>query len=482
MTRQAAVPDAGAEREPDQDAQPQEDDQAEAPPAGPQNIVEVQDAGTLLKKVTVTILRERIDGKFDEMFGELRQTAQIPGFRIGRAPRRLIEKRFGKEVRQDVRNALIGESISDAIEKSELNTLGEPKIDLEKIELPESDDMQFSFEVEVMPEFDLPKLEGIRVQKPIFQATAERIGEAVERYRLEQVGYEPTNEAAAEGDAVTAGARITGEGIEPVVRPALTLRVAPGQIEGLPLVDLGKALAGRKAGETVALTVKVADAHPNEDWHGKELNLRISISQVSRRILPTDDQLASRFGFESVKEFRDEVRQYVEARADMDAQRAMRDQLRKYLLENTRFDLPRGVLKMYATRALRRRYVQLLNMGIAKEQIDEHMTRLQADVVQQSQRDLKVLLIMNKIAQEKEVTVSPEEVNAGVAQMAQMYGRRPERLRHELDREGAMSAVEDSIRDDKILDMLLADADVTELAPDGRPKPQEPPRDAKEDQ
>ncbi len=129
----------------------------------PKNTVEVEDVAALKKKVAVTVPRGRIDAKMNEMFGELRTTAQVPGFRVGRAPQRLVEKRFGKEVAQDVRNALVGESIGSAIEDAELKTLGEPNIDLDTIELPDSGDMTFSFEVEIEPQFDLPDTGGIKV-------------------------------------------------------------------------------------------------------------------------------------------------------------------------------------------------------------------------------------------------------------------------------------------------------------------------------
>jgi len=168
----------------------------------PENTVAAEDAGVLRKKVTVTVPRQRIDAKFNEMFGELSKTAMVPGFRIGHAPRRLIEKRFGKEVGEDVRNALVGESIGKAVEKVNLKTLGEPDLDLDKITVPDSGEMTFSFEVEVAPEFTLPQLTGIKVTKPKLELTDQRVDEALEQYRLGQVRYEATDHPAAEGDAV----------------------------------------------------------------------------------------------------------------------------------------------------------------------------------------------------------------------------------------------------------------------------------------
>ena len=130
-------------------ADPQEDtaDADENTDDLPKCGVAVEDAGTLKKKVTVTVPRERIDAKFDELYGELGHSAQIPGFRIGHAPRRLVEKRFGREVGKDVRNGIIGESIGQALEQAELSTLGEPDLDLEAIELPDDGDLAYSFEV-----------------------------------------------------------------------------------------------------------------------------------------------------------------------------------------------------------------------------------------------------------------------------------------------------------------------------------------------
>ncbi|MCK4601909.1 MAG: trigger factor, partial [Phycisphaerae bacterium] len=445
------MPEETQETQDTQAKQSQTDTEAD----GPQNSVSVEDAGTLKKKLTVTVPRAKIDGKFDEMFGELGRTAQVPGFRIGRAPKRLIEKRFGKEVGEDVRNAIIGESIGDAIEKAELKTLGEPDIDLEKIELPEKGDMEFNFEVEVAPEFDLPELKGIKVTKQDLEADDERTGQYIEQLRLSKARFETTDQAAAEGDTVTARATISGEGLETFERPGLTLRVAPGQVEGLPLVDLGGALAGKKAGQAASLKVKVPQAHPNEDWRDKELTVEIDISQVQHRVLPkVDEAFAASAGFESLAEMRQFIASRLEANLAMEAKRAQRNQVCQYLLDNTKLDVPEGAAARHSTRVLQRRYVELLQMGHPREKIDENLTELQAAASQQAQRELKLQFILGKIAEADGIEVNDDEVNARVATMAQSYNRRPEQLRQELAGDGSLAALEVSIREEKALDKL----------------------------
>jgi len=439
----------------------------------PENRVSVDDAGTLRKKLTVTIPRERIDAKREEMFGELSQSAQVPGFRVGRAPRPLIEKRFGREVAEDVRNALLGESIGQAIEGTELKVVGEPEIDLEKIELPDGGDLEFSFDIEVAPEFDLPELKGIKVNKPALELTDERVDEEVNKYARSLGRLEESDEPADEGDVLAAGAKITVEGQEqPLDRPGLTLRVAPGQIEGIPLVDLGTVLTGKKAGETVEMKIAVPDAHPNEQWRGKQATIEIHVSGVRKHVpMEMDDEFARSAGFDSLGEFREAVRDRLSMRLELETQRIMRRQIEQYLLDNVEFDLPEGLVQRQTARTAQRRYVELLQLGLPKERIDEQLTELQAAAAEQARRDLKLQFIMDKVAEAHDISVSDDEVNSRVAQMASMYNRRPERLRQELASDGTLEQLRAVIREEKAVDKLLEDAEITEV--EGEPTRQE---------
>jgi trigger factor len=423
-----------------------------------------EDAGTLKKKITVTVPRSRIDGKFNELYGELATTALVPGFRVGRAPRRLIEKRFGKDVTHDARNALIGQSLGAALKKVGLEkTIGEPAIDLDKITLPDTGDLSFSFEVEVPPDFELPALTGIKVNRPKLTVQDKHVDQYLEEIRSSRAHLEPTEESAAEGDIVLAGAKITIEGAEPIDRPGLTLRVAPGQIEGLPLIDMGKALAGKKSGESAGLTLKVPDAHANEAWRGKNATIEITVSQVRRRHLPElNEQFAAGMGFDSLDEMRKYVSVRLTARLEQETHQAMRDQICRYLLDSTKFDLPPGVATRHAATMLRRRYVDLLQRGVPREQIDENLAKLQAQAEEESKIALKLMFILDKAAETQKIEVTEGEVNARIAQMAASSNRRPERLRQELEADGSLEQVQLSVREDKALDRLLEQAEIVE--------------------
>ncbi|HOD82304.1 MAG: Trigger factor [Planctomycetes bacterium ADurb.Bin126] len=435
----------------------------------PEYGIQTEDVGVLKKKVTVTVPRDRIEAKRDEMFGELAKTALVPGFRIGHAPRRLIEKRFGKDVSQDVRNSLVGESLTSVIEKAKLNTVGEPDLDLDAIQLPEDGDMQYSFEVEVAPEFELPETTGIPLKRPKVEITDERIDQVLNEFRQQYSTYEPSEGPAGRNDMVTADAKISGEGIDPLEEKDLNLRVAPGQVEGLPLVDLGNQLEGKKPGDSAQLAVKVPLAHPRETWREKELTVELTVKSIQARKLPElNDQFAQQMGVDGIDELRSAVRGNMQARLDSEIQQALRDQTVQYLLDNVKIDVPAGAAERQTARLVQRRYMDLLYRGVPREQIDERLTELQAAASEEAVRELKVSFILGQIAQNEKIEIGDEEINARIAAMAHQAsppdGRvvRPERLKQDMQADGSLASLAGAIAEQKALDILIERATITE--------------------
>jgi trigger factor len=450
------------------DADVRTDEQAQAEQAGPEDglppvDVDIEDAGTLRKKVAVTVPRERIDAKFNEMFGELGQSAQVPGFRVGHAPRRLIEKRFGREVAEDVRNGVVGEALGQVLEGQELNVLGEPDLDVDAIELPDSGPLSFSFEVEVAPDFDLPEYKGIPLKRPSAEVTDELVDQSLEQFLASRGTFRPVKGPAEEGDMVDVDFKVVGENIEHVESDT-ELRVRPAQVQGIPLEDLGQALAGTKPGDTRTLKATVPAGHPNENWRDKDVEITIDVKDVKRLESPElDDELARDMGFASAAELREAVRDNLEDRLAEEAQRSMREQACKHLLDAVEFDLPPEASDRHANRLLTRRYVSMMMQGVPREQLDGQISQLQEQAKEEAATDLKLSFILGNIADAEGIQVDEGEVNARVAAMARQQNRRPERLRQELSAEGRMETLVNSLLEEKALDHIVQSAEVTEV-------------------
>jgi trigger factor len=144
------------------------------------NKVKIKDSGPCKQTVSVEIPEEKVKAALDEQYNDLRKDAVVPGFRRGRAPLRLLEKRFGKDVGQQVKLKLLVDASETAIKDNEIDVLVDPDIDYENVELPETGPLKFEFEVKVRPDVKLPKLEDIEVKKTESEVTEEQVDELIE--------------------------------------------------------------------------------------------------------------------------------------------------------------------------------------------------------------------------------------------------------------------------------------------------------------
>ena len=171
------------------------------PEAPYQYEIKIEDAGPATKKVSIEIPPERIAAKLEEQFKELRSQAVLPGFRPGHAPRRLIEKKFHNDVREQVRRNLVSESFEQAVQKHSLKVIGDPKFDNpDEVKLPETGSFTYSFQVEVQPEFVLPNLDGLKVRKPKVELTDTHVEEAMKNLRSEEGALIPVEDRGIAAD------------------------------------------------------------------------------------------------------------------------------------------------------------------------------------------------------------------------------------------------------------------------------------------
>lgn len=437
-------------------------------------VASIEDAGTLKKRVTVEIPESEIESKLDENFGELASSGQVPGFRIGRAPRRLIEKRFGKDVRDQVRLSMIASGLERAIEEAELKTIGDPDVDHEKIELPEQGPMTFAFEVEVEPEFDLPGLEGIEITEHEREISEQDIDQQIENARWgSAVLGEQTEEAKiAENDQIVGDLKIEIGDEPPILTHEADIVVRSHPIEGILFEDLAKALDGTQVGQTIETQATVSDEHENEPWRGKQAKLSVTVKKISKWILPElNDELAQKVGANSVAEWREQLKVQLNAQKGQQIRRDKDDQVRKYLVENVSFDLPERLTDRQTQRVLVRRVIELRRMGVPEILVEEKLDELRTRARDQAVEDLKFSFICAKIARHYEIEVSDEEVNSTIAGIAIQQGRRPERIREEMVRDGSLSNVFEYVTEGKVLEKLIDNAKIVKAKPDQADEP-----------
>ncbi len=430
------------------------------------NTISVADAGPCRKKVSIEIPEETIKKATDEQYQTLQKDALVPGFRKGRAPRKLLEKRFGKDTTEQIKLKLLANASETAIKDQKIDYLREPEIDYKKVELPAAGPMKFEFEVEVRPEFDLPPLEGIELTKTKARVSESDVDKEIEQIQKWAGLWTPKDGKIENGDQLVADVIIKTEDDQQEEKIENTqVFVRENGFAGPVLVkDLDKLLIGSKTGDTKETTVDIPKTYYVEKYRGKNVQVKITIKDV-KWLKPAElgPELFKRFEASNVSELRQRVQESLTGKLEQQARQEMNTQLYKYLLEKTNFDLPLDIVAEQANAVLQRQYLNLLRMGLAKEQIIEKLEDLKAASDQQAKEELKIFFVINKISEKFAIETSEEEINGYIAQMALSQNQRPEHLRQTMERSGQLSQLSLQIREDKCLAKLLETAKITEV-------------------
>jgi len=428
--------------------------------------VKIEDLGPATKKIVIEIPEDRIKEKLAEQFKELRGQAAIPGFRPGHAPQKLIEKRFATDVKDQVRRTLVSESYEQALEKNNLNVLGEPDFDNpEAITLPDSGSMNFSFTVEVQPDFTIPDLKDIKVKKPKIDVKDENVDQAMQNLREQQGALMPVEDRGVqEKDYLLADVHVKEGGNVVAHQHDAQIVARPGRIGGIQIDDLDKQLEGQKPGETRTIKAHAPETHTNEALRGKDVEIEVALKDLKHlELAELNEAFLSDLGFKDEAELREALREQMVERITYDVQQALREQVSKHLTDSIHFELPAKLSTKQADRVVNRRAIELLQRGLSREQIEANIERLRAGADEEAARELKLFFILQKLATDLGVDVDEGELNGRIAMLAAQRGRRPEKVKQDMAKDGSLTNLYLQMREQKALDKVLESAQIEEV-------------------
>jgi trigger factor len=438
-----------------------------------QNKVNITDAGPCSKKISIEIPAETVQEQLGTSLDTLLSEASLPGFRKGHAPKRLIEKRFGSTIRKEAKNQLVGQAFSKAVEDSKLRVVGDAASDtLDKIEIEDGKPLAFEVEVEVVPEFDLPKLEGIDVKKPTMSVTDDMVKEELDRLKLNEGTLEPRDNPEP-GDYLTGHAVMKdekGDKIldiqDAVVQIPSADKKGKGMILGVVVDDFGSQIGSPKIGETSTIKTTGPENHEDERIRAKKLTITFHPKRADR-IIPGDlAAISAKYGMENVDQLTDAVRQRIDQKLQVDQQSAMRSQVAKYLLDSVDVELPKRLTISQAARNLERTRMELMYRGVDAQKIEEKIGELRAASASNAARDLKLFFVLDRAAEKLDVKVTDAELNGRISQIALSRGERPEKLRQDLISRNQIGTVYGQIREHKTMDAILAKAKIEDMGLD----------------
>jgi trigger factor len=434
----------------------------EAAPA-PLNLeVAIDPISTCERRVRVTIPRDDIERFHEEAIGELMPSALLPGFRPGRAPKRLVGSRFKSELGEQIKSKLVTTAMTQVSEEKKLAPISEPDLDYAAVLLPDEGPMTFEFSIEVRPEFELPKWKGLSIRRPTREITAADVEEALGQMLRERGRFVPHSGMPKEGDLIVVNLRFRDEAgrlisaaeeMEIVVRPRLSL--ADAEFDGFATL-----VEKARPGASLTATVRVADEAAVEELRGTDVQMELEVLDVKRYELPTlsPSLLEELGGFESEEALREAVRKQLEGRLEWHRRRQVRQQVAGALTASAGWELPPALLKRQAQRELERAILELRRSGFDDDAIRRHVNELRQTVMASTARALKEHFILERIAEEASVSDTPADYDEEIRAIAAQAGESPRRVRASLERRGLMDVLRNQIIERKTVDLITSQA------------------------
>lgn len=428
--------------------------------------IEMEKPSTCERHIRVTVARDDIDRYFGKSVDEILPEAQVPGFRPGKAPRKLVENRFRPQLLEQVKGTLIMDVLAQVSEEQKLSPISEPDFDFEAVEIPEEGPMVFEFDLEVRPEFDLPQWRGLKLEKPVREFTDEDVEQRMRELLEEYGAFVPLDEPARLGDLLTIeltfldGADVVSsvDELELRIRPTLSFRDAE-------LPEFDKLMIGVRPDDVRETQIVVSDEADAEEYRGKTLKARFKVLEVKKLELPTltADILSELGDFENEEDLRGAVRQSLQRQLVYHQQRRMREQITEKLTAEADWALPPDLLRRQARRELERAVLELRSAGFPEDAIRAHENELRRNSMASTQRALKEHFILERVAEEEKIEATESDYAAEVAQIAIQQGESPRRVRARLEKRGAMDALHNQVVERKVLERISAEADYTEV-------------------
>jgi trigger factor len=414
-------------------------------------------------KLAVEVPFDELKSSLDEAYKAIGSQVRVPGFRPGKVPARIIDQRVGRAaVLEEAINKALPKAYSDAVRDSGVKALGQPDIEVTKLE--DNEELAFTAEVDVRPDISVPSYANLAVTVEDAEVTDEEIAEQFEALRARFGTLNAVERPVVDGDFVSIDlkAEVDGEEVEGGSASGLSYEVGSGS-----LIDgLDDAILGKSAGESASFASKLAFG----EHAGSDADITVTVNSVKERELPEADdefaQLASEF--DTIDELRADLRERISRVKTLGQGAEARDKVLELLVEQTEVPLPESSVQAEIDWREHDVVHQLNHDDDAFEKYlqAEGKTREEftGELREIAERSVKTQFILDAIADAEQVSVSDAELTEYIVRQAQRYGMAPQEFADQIVQAGNIGALVADVRRNKALATVLESATVTDAS------------------
>lgn len=412
-------------------------------------------------KITIEVPFADLKPSLDKAYRQIAQQVTIPGFRKGKVPAAIIDQRFGRgAILSDAVNDALPEQYSKAIAEHSLIPLGQPEVEVTKLE--DGDLVEFTADVVVRPDFDLPEATGVSVTVDPLEVDETLVDEQIKLLRQRLGSQNEVDRPAAEGDIVTIDLKGSkgGEALEDATAEGLQYTVgAGGMLDGLD-----EAVTGLSAGESATFTSTLVGG----PLRGEDADIEVTVQKVSEQELPeVDDAFAQQVSqFETADEMRADLESRAEQMARLDQASKARDEVLEAYVAQIDLEVPESVVSAEVEARHNQITQQLAQAGLTLDQYladsEEEQTAEEfwADIDARTAEALKAQLVLDKLAETSEIGVDQNDLTQHLMMRAQQNNTSPEQEAQHMMEHNHTAEWMSEIRRSKALAELVASAEV----------------------
>jgi len=440
----------------------------------------VENLPNCITTLRVEVEPEKVTAVWEDVAGNYTKYARIPGYRAGKAPKAIIEKKFAKEIREELEKKLLSESCKQAVQEKGIKVLSLTQVD--EVEIGEDKSMKFTATLITHPDFQVPNYKGLVVPLPDTAVTEEEIDKSLEELREQAADFvDVADDRGVEmNDFIVIDYKGTIDGAPVSDKfPKAGKPLSGNEDFWIHMVHeaffpgFSEALVGAKKDETRTFEIEVPADFPVEGLPGQKIQYEVTIKGMKTKVLPAlDDAFAgSIVKGKTLAEIRDVARGELERQKKDSVESTKRAEIMRQLLGQVECELPVDMVRTQTRRILMDIVKENQARGVPDDVLKENEQEILGGAAQNARDQIKGTFILLRIADVEGIKPTQQEFDIRIAQLAQRYDMKPDKLIKKLDERNAIDQILEEVLTAKVLDFLAATASVSTI-PAGAPAPE----------
>jgi len=422
----------------------------------------MSDAATCRRELELEIPADEVSKSTEKVAKEFAKIARVPGFRPGKAPISLIKRRFAEEIKGEVLQNLVPETVEKAVTEQKLSPISQPQVD--KLEFHEGQPVKFRATFDVLPEFQLANYKSLEIEMPEMTITDEDINKALAEMQQRAANFAPVEGRAVQNDDFVQ-VKLHGApegGGEPLQAESVLCHVGAEET----MEPFNENLRGANIGDHKTFDVNYPADYPDPKLSGKLFHYEVDVLGIKTKKLPElNDEFAKDVSdATSLDELQTKIREGLEHERDHRHKDLQREKIIGELVKLHDFPVPESLVEHQMDVRLERVVRSLAQQGVDPRAVNLDWVSLRKRQEDRAKEDVKAELVIDRIASEEKIDVTDEELDHELEHMASHSGESAEALRARLTKQGALDRMKAKLRSDKTIDWLAQNASVKTVA------------------